>query len=221
MQAAPGGYNHGAVTKRAVTHPTSRTAVPAADDYRALVVAAAGGDAAALETLLERAQHVAYRFSVMACGHAEDAEDVMQDALIRTYRYVGRIEQPEFFRTWLYRTVRNACLMKRRRRVDEPARLLSLDEVLPAPDGEGRPIDPPSPARNPEQVVVNRRLRRRLGGALKSLPGPFRVVVFLREIEGLSTREVAEVLGISEANVKTRLHRARLQLRHVLEGDHA
>lgn len=221
MQAASEGYNHDAVTKPASPHPTSRRPAPAADDYRALVVAAAAGDTGALETLLERAQHVAYRFSVMACGHAEDAEDVMQDALIKTYRYVGRIEQPEFFKTWLYRTVRNACLMKRRRRVDEPARLLSLDDVLPTPDGEGRPIDPPSPSRTPEQVVVNRRLRQRLGEALKTLPGPFRVVVFLREIEGLSTREVADVLGISEANVKTRLHRARLQLRHVLEGGHA
>jgi RNA polymerase sigma-70 factor (ECF subfamily) len=182
------------------------------------VVAAAGGDARALETLLERAQHVAYRFSVMACGHAEDAEDVMQEALIKTFRYIRRIDHPEFFKTWLYRTVRNACLMKRRRRVDEPAHLLSLDQVLPGPVGDDAPIDPPSPARSPEQVVVNRRLRRRLTEALKGLPGPFRIVVFLREIEGLSTRDVAKVLGISEANVKTRLHRARLQLRHVLEG---
>ncbi|MDP1569507.1 MAG: sigma-70 family RNA polymerase sigma factor [Vicinamibacterales bacterium] len=208
-----------AVTKSVPAHPTPRTEAPV-DDYRDLVVAAAAGDRAALETLLERAQHVAYRFSVMACGHAEDAEDVMQEALIKTFRYIGRINHPEFFRTWLYRTVRNACLMRRRKRVDEPARLLSLDEVLPTPDGDGRAFDPPSPGRSPEQVVVNRRLKRQLTNALTTLPGPFRVVVFLREIEGLSTREVAGVLGISEANVKTRLHRARLQLRHVLEGSH-
>ena len=144
----------------------------------------------------------------------------MQDALVKTFRYVGRINHPEFFRTWLYRTVRNACLMRRRKRVDEPARLLSLDDVLPSPDGGGRVHDPPSPGRSPEQVVVNRRLKRQLDRALATLPGPFRIVVFLREVEGLSTREVADVLGISEANVKTRLHRARLQLRHVLEGSH-
>jgi RNA polymerase sigma-70 factor, ECF subfamily len=208
------------VTKPAAAHPTRQTAGAPADDYRDLVVAAAAGDGEALEALLTRAQHVAYRFSVMACGHADDAEDVMQEALIKTFRYIKRIDHPEFFRTWLYRTVRNACLMKRRKRVDEPARLLSLDDVLPTPEGDGRAIDPPSPARSPEQVVVNTRLRRQLAGALKTLPGPFRVVVFLREIEGLSTREVATVLGISEANVKTRLHRARLQLRHVLEGGH-
>jgi RNA polymerase sigma-70 factor, ECF subfamily len=207
------------VTKPAGVHPTSRArATEPPDEYRDLVVAAAAGDAEALEALLTRAQHVAYRFSVIACGHADEAEDVMQEALIKTFRYVGRINQPEFFRTWLYRTVRNACLMRHRRRVDEPARLLSLDEVLPAPAGDGPSFDPPSPGRDPEQVVVNRRLRRQLEHALDTLPGPFRVVVFLREIEGLSTREVARVLGISEANVKTRLHRARLQLRHVLEG---
>jgi RNA polymerase sigma-70 factor, ECF subfamily len=205
------------VTKPPIVHPTSRATEGEPDEYRDLVVAAAAGDAAALETLLTRAQHVAYRFSVMACGHADEAEDVMQEALIKTFRYVGRIEHPEYFRTWLYRTVRNACLMRRRKRVDEPARLLSLDEVLPTPDGDGRTIDPPSRDRSPEQVVVNTRLRRQLADALKTLPGPFRVVVFLREMEGLSTREVARVLGLSEANVKTRLHRARLQLRHALE----
>ena len=208
------------VTKPASPHPTRRDANAPADEYHDLVVAAAAGDAEALETLLTRAQHVAYRFSVMACGHADEAEDVMQDALIKTFRYVGRIDHPEFFRTWLYRTVRNACLMRRRKRVDEPARLLSLDDVLPTPDGDGRGYDPPSQGRSPEQVVVNRRLKRQLDRALATLPGPFRIVVFLREVEGLSTREVAEVLGISEANVKTRLHRARLQLRHVLEGSH-
>ena len=164
-----------------------------------------------------RAQEAAWRFSMSVCGHADDAEDAMQEALIKTYRYVGRIREPEAFRPWLYRTVRNACLIGRRKRVGEPARLQSLDEALPGPEG---PIarDARHPGKNPEQLADNAGLRRRLRAALRTLPGPYRAIVFLREMEGLSTHEVAEVMGISEDNVKTRLHRARVLLQQQL-GD--
>ena len=186
-------------------------------DYAALVRAAQTGSQAAVERLLMRAQEVAYRFSLMACGGAADAEDAMQEALLKTYRYATRIRNPEAFKTWLYRTVKNACLISRRRRVDEPARLLSLDEPLGGHEGRERAIDAVDPSKDPEAAAINARLRRQLAQVLRRLPGPYRVVVFLREMEGLSTRDVADVLGISEANVKTRLHRARLFLRQELE----
>jgi RNA polymerase sigma-70 factor (ECF subfamily) len=182
-----------------------------ADDYTQLIRAASGGDDAALNRLLMRAQDVAWRFSTSVCGHADDAEDAMQEALIKTYRYVGSLREPEAFKPWLYRTVRNACLMGRRKRAGEPARLRSLNEVLPGPDG---PVsqDAPDPGKTPEQLADNAGLRRRLRKAIAALPPAYRAVVFLREMEGLSTREVAKVLGISEDSVKTRLHRARVQL---------
>ncbi|HVC19859.1 MAG TPA: sigma-70 family RNA polymerase sigma factor [Vicinamibacterales bacterium] len=188
-----------------------------AEAYAALIRRAAGGDRPALERLLMEAQGVAYRFSLLVCGQADDAEDVMQDALLKTYRYAGRIRAPEAFRTWLYRTVKNACLMRRRRRVDEPRRMLSLDELMPSRDGRPLPIDVPDAGLLPEAQALNRALGRRLQRALAALPSRYRVLVFLRDMEGLSTREVARVLGISEANVKTRLHRARLFLRQQLE----
>jgi len=164
-----------------------------------------------------RAQEVAYRFSQMVCGHADDADDAMQEALLKTYRYASRIREPEAFRTWLYRTVKNACLIGRRRRVDEPVHLLSLDEVMPGAEGEFHRIDAIDPARRPDEQAINAALRRRLRKAFEALPPAYRLVVFLREMEGLSTRQVAQVAGISEANVKTRLHRARLFLRQELE----
>jgi RNA polymerase sigma-70 factor (ECF subfamily) len=188
----------------------------APDDYGPLVEAAASGDAAAMERLLMRAQEVAWRFSVSVCGHADDAEDAMQEALIKTYRHAGQIRDPEAFRPWLYRTVRNACLMNRRKKVHEPARLESLDVAMPGSDDSPR-REPPDPGKNPEQLAGNKGLRRQLRKALLTLPGPYRMIVFLREMEGLSTREVAAVMGISEDNVKTRLHRARVALQAAME----
>ena len=85
-------------------------------------------------------------------------------------------------------------------------------------DGRERQVDAVDPGRDPEDQAINSSLRWRLRRALAAVPRAYRVVVVLREIEGLSTREVAEVMGISEANVKTRLHRARLLLREHLEA---
>lgn len=170
-----------------------------------------------MERLLIRAQEVAYRFSLLVCGHAEDAEDVMQDALLKTYQYVSRIDQPDAFRTWLYSTVRNACLMKRRRRSGEPAHFVSLEQGEPAPDGATAAIDVADEGRPADQQLIDSWLDARLREALKKLPPEYRMIVVMREMEGLSTREVAGVTGYSEANVKTRLHRARLMLRRHLE----
>ena len=182
-------------------------------DYAALVRAASSGDRSATERLLMKAQEVAYRFSLATCGHAHDAEDVMQDALLKTYQHVARIRQPDAFRTWLYRTIKNACLMRRRRGVGEPGHLLSLEELMPSS------VDTPrNPGRDPAQTLEDSQLRRQIGKAFKGLPPAYRVVVFLREMEGLSTREAAGVLGISEANVKTRLRRAHLQMRKELSA---
>jgi RNA polymerase sigma-70 factor (ECF subfamily) len=187
-------------------------------EYAALVRDAAGGDRQAMEQLLIRAQEVAYRFSLLVCGHPEDAEDVMQDALLKTYRHVSRIRKPDAFRTWLYQTVRNACLMKRRRRVDEPSRMVSIEQGTGTGDGGDRPLEVEDHARPADQRLIDAWVGSRLRQALSALPPAYRVIVVLREMEGLSTREVATVTGLSEANVKARLHRARVKLRNQLEG---
>ncbi|MBM3751527.1 MAG: RNA polymerase sigma factor [Acidimicrobiia bacterium] len=197
---------------------TDATSAP--DPYAPLVLAAALGDESAMEQLLMRAQQVAFRFSLLVCGHAEDAEDVMQDALIRTYKHVDSIKDPSAFRTWLFRTVRNACLMKRRKRVDEPARVESLDQ--PHVDhADGRRVgthDVATHSKGPDDLALNAWLGRELRTALAKLPPAYRMIVLLREMEGLSTREVAEVTRMTEDNVKTRLHRARVMLRESLEA---
>lgn len=198
---------------RAVVAPVA----PVADVYAELIRQASTGDAQAMERLLTRVQEVAWRFSVAVCGHADDAEDAMQEALLKTYRYTARIREPEAFRPWLHRTVKNACLMSRRKRAHEPRRIESLDETSPG-GGAAPRIDPADPGRDPEQITANTRLRGRLRVALRGLPPSQRAIVFLREMQGLSTREVALAMGLSEANVKTRLSRARRALQQALEG---
>lgn len=210
MQFAAFGYT----ARHTMPAVTNRAAENPSDEYAELITTAAAGDTAALERLLMKAQDVAYRFSRTVCGGPADAEDVMQDALIKTFRHVRRIRDPRAFRTWLYRTVRNACLMRRRRKVGEPPRVLSLDDVLPGEPARGEIA---AASRSPEAIAVNAALRRRLSKALHALPPGYRVIVFLREMEGLSTKEVADILKITESNVKMRLHRARLFLRRQLE----
>jgi len=198
-----------------VTRPSRPIAAAPADVYADLVRQAAAGDGAAMERLLLRAQEAAWRFSLAVCGRPDDAEDAMQEALLKTYRHTAQIRDPQAFRPWLHRTVRNACLMSRRKRRHEPRRLESLDG--PAVPGASLPPDPPAPGRDPEQEASNTRLRTRLRRAMATLSPQSRAVLFLREMEGLSTREVARALGISEDTVKTRLSRARKALQAELQ----
>jgi RNA polymerase sigma-70 factor (ECF subfamily) len=218
---AKGDTLQAAIDQQVVTNPTDLHLLndgPAAE-LGSLVRKASTGDRKAMERLLTRAQESAYRFSLLVCGHPEDAEDVMQEALLSTYRRVQTITNPDAFRTWLYRTVRNACLMKRRRHVGEPARLASLEQGQTGIGGSSapRPIEIEDASRRPDEQMMDGWIGRRLRRAMLALPGPYRAIVALREIEGLSTKEVAKVTGLSEANVKTRLHRARVLLRQELE----
>jgi RNA polymerase sigma-70 factor (ECF subfamily) len=183
-------------------------AVSTNPDYPALVASLARGGRDAMERLLLDAQSLAYRFSVLVCGNGPDAEDAMQDALLQTYRGAARIREPRAFRTWLYRTVKNACLMSRRPHARAPLQLLPLDE-----DGTP-PVAAETPG--PEDLAVRSSEHRQLERAFQALPKSYRAVVFLRDIEGLSTREVADVLGISTDNVKQRLHRGRAMLKNAL-----
>jgi RNA polymerase sigma-70 factor (ECF subfamily) len=193
----------------------------AKSEYAALVRAASTGDRAAMERLLMRAQEVAFRFSLLACGHPEDAEDVMQDALLKTYQHVNRIADPDAFRTWLYTTVRNACLMKRRRRAGEPVGFEPIEQGSAAAGGEGAPIEVADRAPGADQQMIDDSADARLRQALAKLPPAYRIIILLREMEGLPTKEVAAITGFSEANVKQRLRRARLMLRRELTGGEA
>ncbi len=131
----------------------------------------------------------------------------MQEALLKTFRHAQHIREPRAFRAWLYKTVKNACLIGRRRRASAPRTFEPLEGT------SLERIEPADAAPRPDDVLVTAESREEIKRALAALPASYREAVFLRDLEGLSTREVARVLGISEANVKVRLHRAHAKLR--------
>ena len=191
--------------------PLREPPAPAGDGpYNELLDRVRAGESAAIDELLERAQSIARRYSHAVCGRAPDSEDAMQEALLRTFRHAGRIKEPRAFRAWLYRTVKNACLIGRRRGVAEPATMASLDDA----SAGGLELSDESPAA--DDLVVTGEAVDSVRRALATISPSYREAVFLRDLEGLSTREVARVLGITEANVKVRLHRAHQQLRRHL-----
>jgi RNA polymerase sigma-70 factor (ECF subfamily) len=108
--------------------------------------------------------------------------------------------------------------MKRRRRAGEPAHVLSIEQGACQHDGTVTEIAVADSARGPHEQLQSASAGQRLQTALQALPASYRAVVVMREIEGLTTREVADITGLSEANVKQRLHRARVLLRRTLEA---
>lgn len=160
-----------------------------------------------------------YAFSMRMCGHREDAEDVLQDTLVSAYRKLAGLREPKALTSWLYRTVANACLMRRRRSKFAPKSELSLEELLPQGGVvEEGPLLPET--HGPEADLYRKRLSEELEAAVRDLPPDYRIVWLMRDVEGLSTEETAEALQIGISNVKMRLHRARLALRKQLAHLH-
>lgn len=188
-------------------------ALGAAD--RELLVAIREGRPGAFDRFVDRFGPMIWAFGLRMCGHREDAEDVFQEALVKVFTSLRQLENPDALRTWLWRVVANECRMSRRGPRD-PSRSVRLDDLGGREDGAG--YDPPDDgASSPEQEVIDRETWSRVEQAVRNLPPHYRIIVLLRDFEGLSTEEVADVLGITTSNAKVRLHRARLALRRLLE----
>ena len=174
-----------------------------------LIRAGQRGDSAAIEALFRRYQRQLFQTALRVLGNAEDAEDALQDGLLSAYRNLKRFEGRSQFSTWLTRIVINAALMKRRSAKARPA--ISLDETrdedeLPASErfADGGP--------NPEQVYAGTEIREMINENLDELSPLLRSAFLLREVEGYSTGEAAQKLGVTENTLKARLWRARHQL---------
>ena len=173
-----------------------------------LLAAARKGDRSALSALLERHQQKVFGFGVKMCGDAEDAKDVAQDTLLTMARTVRDFRGDASLSTWLYTVARSFCIKKRRRTKGAPAFHQPLDLAAHESASE--------PSMTPEQALLGREARETVAAALDELEPEAREVVVLRDVEGLTAAEVAEVTGVSVAAVKSRLHRARAALREHL-----
>jgi len=165
------------------------------------------------EKLVQRYDRNVFRIAQHITQNREDAEDVVQDAFLKAYENLPSFQEQSKFYTWLVRIAVNEALMRLRRR--RPERMVSLDEeVKTEEDSMPREVADWSP--NPEQQYTQAELRDILTKTIQGLPSSFRTVFVLRDVEGLSTEETAEALDLSIPAVKSRLLRARLQLRERL-----
>jgi RNA polymerase sigma-70 factor (ECF subfamily) len=174
----------------------------------ALVARCAGGDRSAFDVLVDRHGPALYRFARRRCGASGQAEDAVQDGLLAAWRGASTFRGEAAARTWLFQVVLHACRRGSRRRAGEPDLHEGMEEAERLPS-----TDPAADAR-----VDARRTAQALERALAALPDESREVLLLRDVEGLSGDEAAEVLGISLAAMKSRLHRGRLELKERLEA---
>lgn len=179
----------------------------------ALVERVRAGDVSAYDELVRKYERQIFRISQHITQNREDAEDVMQDAFLKAYEKLDQFQGNSKFYTWLVRIAVNESLMRLRKR--RTGRMVSLDEDVETEEGSV-PRDladwDPDPEQNYSQTELGEILRKTIQG----LPPGFRVVFTLRDVDGLSTEETAETLGLSVPAVKSRLLRARLQLRERL-----
>lgn len=173
-----------------------------------LVRLAAGGDRRAFEALAVRHEQALFRYATRCCGSAREAEDALQDGLLAAWRGAGTFRGEASARTWLFQVVVHACRRRQRRRAGEPDRHDGLDAAEPLPSGE----------RAPDERVADAQLALALERALSELPDEAREVLLLRDVEGLPGEEAAAALGIGLAAMKSRLHRARLELKERVEA---
>jgi RNA polymerase sigma-70 factor (ECF subfamily) len=171
------------------------------------------GDRQTLEQALELLQNTVFSFSMKVCGQREDAEDTMQEVLVKSLPLLSRFDSPKALVVWLYKVAKNRCLMGRRKSKFAPKQELSLEELMPDRkelESFGRD------SFNPEAFAIRSEQAQWLRDAVQKLPPQYRIVLVLRDMEGLTDDEVAEITALRPGTVRVRLHRARLFVRKEL-----
>ncbi len=179
----------------------------------ALVNSAKSGDVQAYETLVNKYDRQIFRIAQHITQNREDAQDVVQDAFLKAYEKLEQFQGNSKFYTWLVRIAVNESLMRLRKR--RTGKMVSIDDDIETEEGSV-PRDLADWSPNPEQNYGQAELAEILRKTIQGLPHGFRIVFVLRDVDGLSTEETAETLGLSVPAVKSRLLRARLQLRERL-----
>ncbi len=177
-----------------------------------LLERARGGDRRALDDLLGRHERRVYRFGLKMCRDPEDAKDILQETLLAVARTVKDFRGASSVSTWMYTIARSFCIKRRRRSKFAPTAEESLDARTPGL--EARQVADPS--RGPDESLAGRQIEAALEEAIGSLDPMYREVLVLRDVEGLTAPEVAEVMGLTVEAVKSRLHRARVAVREAM-----
>ena len=170
----------------------------------------------ALTRLVESEGDRLYSLSLRFCGHREEAEDLVQETFLQAYRKWSQFQGRSSPGTWLYTIASRLCQRMHRRKVGEPQRLESLDALLPF--AEARMAVVPGEDDGPLAREIREEGRREIEAAIAGLPMGYRMPLVLKEVAGIPLAEIGDILGLKEATVKTRLHRARLHLRKALES---
>ena len=169
---------------------------------------------AAVSRLLEEHGGQLYRIGLRFCGNPADAEDLVQQTFLQAFRKWHQFKGDAAPTTWLYTIAARACERHQRRRVGEPTRLESLDDLLPSKDR--KIVDLPATGDSPLDSQLRREVQDAVDRGISTLPTKLRMALVLKDIVELSVGEISSVLGLKPATVKTRVHRARLMLRREL-----
>lgn len=173
------------------------------------------GDRVEFSRLVDTYSPNIYRLALKMLDQPQDAEDVLQETFLKAYRGLKNFDGRARLSTWLFRIATNEALMLLRKHKPD---FVSIDEPVESEDGEQEPVQIVDWCCLPEGEMISKEARQHLTEAAKRLPHSLRVVFLLRDIEDMSTQETAEVLGMTQTAVKTRLSRARMRLREDLSG---
>ena len=182
-----------------------------------LIQAINAGQLDKFQDLVKRYEQKLYNFSLRMCRDPSDAEDMIQDTFLNVFKYLKDFRYETKFKNWLYKVAASTCIKQRRKSKFAPEKELSLDDFRPQNEAE-IPDQVPQWALLPLDKLLNEELSNTIHEAIVSLPKKYRLVVVLRDIEGFSTAETAQILNLTPTNVKVRLHRARMYLRDKLKG---
>ena len=171
-------------------------------------------DPKSLEEALALLQNTVFSFSMKVCGQRQDAEDTMQEVLLKSIPNLPKFDSPRALMVWLYKVAKNRCLMSRRRSKFAPKEALSLEELMP--DRQELQKLSGSPDGTPETSLLRRENAKRLREAVQKLPAEYRLILVLHDMEELSDGDVAEITGLRLGTIRVRLHRARLFVRKEL-----
>ncbi|HVS01675.1 MAG TPA: sigma-70 family RNA polymerase sigma factor [Thermoanaerobaculia bacterium] len=169
------------------------------------------GDEEAFAEVFRSHQSMVYNVAYRLAGDREEARDLAQEVFLRVFRHLGRFRGGSSLKTWIYRITVNQCRSRLSRR--RPP-VVGFERRQ-----GGSPLEVADTARTPEERALGRDDQRRLGAAIARVPEPFRSALVLRDVEGLSYRQIGEVTGASQGTVRSRIARGRQHLRRLLEGE--